>query len=233
MQIINKDGLSAQIYADLKKKIEQFEYKPGDRISEATLAQIYEVSRTPIKHSLSRLENEGLIDVRPQRGTYVAKIDIDHVHEFFSIRMLLEVAILDEVIANRKPSLVSNLNTNIQAQKNLVNEVKENNNIDAARIFWKLDNDFHKIIFDSIDKGFIWEFIMSQSSQFNRYRLLTASKDVQYLSDKIKEHQNIVKFITGETEVNPKILYNEHLFATLEQTITELKTQYPDYFIQD
>ncbi len=232
MQIINKDGLSAQIYADLKRKIEEFKYKPGDRISEVTLAQIYNVSRTPIKHSISRLENEGLIDVRPQRGTYVAKIDVDHVHEFFSIRMLLEVSILDEVIANCEPSLINKLNSNIQAQKNLADQVKENNDIDGARIFWKLDNDFHKIIFDSIDKGFIWEFIMSQSSQFNRYRLLTVSKDEKYLTAKIKEHQNIVKYITGEIDINPKILYNEHLFATLKQTIRELKVQYPDYFIE-
>lgn len=231
MQITNKDGLSAQIYADLKKKIEQFVYKPGDRISEARLAQVYDVSRTPIKHSLSRLENEGLIDVRPQRGTYVAKIDINHVHEFFTIRMLLEVSILDEVIMTRKPSLLNNLKTNIQAQKNLVDEIKTNNDIDAARIFWKLDNDFHKIIFDSVNKGFIWDFIMSQSSQFNRYRLLTASKDVQYLTAKIKEHQNIVEFLTTESNVNPKELYNDHLFTSLEQTISELKTQYPDYFL--
>ncbi len=231
MQIINKDGLSAQIYADLKTKIEEFEYKPGDRISEATLAKVYNVSRTPIKHSLARLENEELIDVLPQRGTYVSKIDTQHIHEFFTIRMLLEVSILDEVISNSKPSLISNLKTNIQAQKNLVNEISTNNDIDAARIFWKLDNDFHKIIFDSVGKGFIWEFIMSQSSQFNRYRLLTVSKDEQYLSDKIKEHQNIVKFITGETDVNPKALYNDHLFASLEQTISELKLQYPEYII--
>lgn len=231
MQIINKDGLSAQIYADLKTKIEEFKYKPGDRISEATLAKVYNVSRTPIKHSLARLENEELIDVLPQRGTYVSKIDTQHIHEFFTIRMLLEVSILDEVISNSKPSLISNLKTNIQAQKNLVNEISTNNDIDAARIFWKLDNDFHKIIFDSVGKGFIWEFIMSQSSQFNRYRLLTVSKDEQYLSDKIKEHQNIVKFITGETDVNPKALYNDHLFASLEQTISELKLQYPEYII--
>lgn len=226
----NSDGLSTQIYQDLKKKIEQFEYKPGDRISEITLAKVYDVSRTPIKHSLARLENEGLIDVLPQRGTYVSKIDTKHVHEFFTIRMLLEVSILDEVIQNKKTSLVTNLKTNIQAQKNLVREISSNNDIDAARIFWKLDNDFHKIIFDSINKGFIWEFIMSQSSQFNRYRLLTVSKDENYLSAKINEHENIVNFLIKNSEINPKELYNEHLFASLEQTIAELKAQYPDYF---
>lgn len=232
MQIVNRDGLSAQIYADLKRKIEEFEYKPGDRISEATLAKVYDVSRTPIKHSLSRLENEELIDVRPQRGTYVSKININHVHDFFEIRMLLELSILDEVIAKRKPSLINNLSTNIQAQKNLVAEIKENNDIDAARIFWKLDNDFHKIIFDSVEKGFVWEFIMSQSSQFNRYRLLTASKDEEYLNEKINEHEKIVQFLKGNVDMDPKQLYNEHLFASLETTIQSLKKQYPDYFYE-
>ncbi|MFV0556281.1 MAG: GntR family transcriptional regulator, partial [Lactovum sp.] len=79
--MINKvtDGLSARIYYDLKKKIEEFEIKPGDRISETALTNIYEVSRTPIKHGLARLENEGLIFVRPQIGTFVSKIDTVHI----------------------------------------------------------------------------------------------------------------------------------------------------------
>lgn len=231
MEIKNSDGLSAQIYTDLKKKIEEFEYKPGDRISETTLAKIYNVSRTPIKHSLSRLENEGLIDVLPQRGTYVSKIDTEHIIEFFTIRMLLEVSILDEVMADIKPSLLTNLNTNIQSQKNLVNEIKENTSIDGARIFWKLDNAFHKIIFESINKGFLWDFIMSQSSQFNRYRLLTVSKDEAYLNEKIIEHENIVKFLKGDVNSNAKELYNAHLFDALDQTIEELRKQYPDYII--
>ncbi len=229
MIIKNNDSLATQIYFDLKTKIEEFEYKPGDQISESSLSTIYNVSRTPIKHSLARLENEELIDVKPQRGTYVSKIDTNHVSEFFMIRMLLELSILDEVIRNLNEELISTLNNNINAQKNLVSELKENSNIDAGRIFWKLDNAFHKTIFSFVNKAYIWDFIMSQSSQFNRYRLLTVSKDEHYLNAKITEHENIVKYLTGDLKVDPTTLYNAHLFDTLTETIESLKIQYPNY----
>ncbi len=224
-------GLASQIYNDLKQKIEQFEFKPGDRISETTLSTIYDVSRTPIKNSLSRLENEGLIEVRPQRGTYVAKIDTDHISEFFMIRMLLEVSILDEVLALDDNKFIEQLNDNVNAQKKLLIEAKTNDNIDVARVFWKLDNAFHKLIFKSVNKAYIWEFILSQSSQFNRYRLLTATKDLDYLEAKVNEHQNIARYISRDLQIDPKVLYNAHLLDTLDETIKNLKKQYPDYFL--
>lgn len=224
------DGLSSQIYNDLKKKIEEFEIKPGDRISETTLASVYNVSRTPIKHSLARLENEELIFVRPQVGTFVSKIDTVHIHEFFTIRMLLEVSILDEVMSLSDSKLLEDLTANITAQRNLLKESVQNEELDVARIFWKLDNAFHKLIFDSVDKGFIWKFIMSQSSQFNRYRLLTASNNVAYLEEKVNEHEGILNYLKDPTNKDAKAIYNNHLFTTLESTTNELKEKYPDYF---
>ncbi|MFV0395020.1 MAG: GntR family transcriptional regulator [Coprobacillaceae bacterium] len=224
------DGLSSQIYNDLKKKIEEFEIKPGDRISETTLASVYNVSRTPIKHSLARLENEELIFVRPQVGTFVSKIDTVHIHEFFTIRMLLEVSILDEVMSLSDTKLLDDLTANITAQRNLLKESVENEELDVARIFWKLDNAFHKLIFDAVGKGFIWKFIMSQSSQFNRYRLLTVSNNVTYLEQKVNEHEGILNYLRNPNNKDAKAIYNNHLFTTLESTTNELKEKYPDYF---
>lgn len=231
--MINKKtvGLSTQIYMDLKKKIEEFEYKPGDRISEATLATIYDVSRTPIKHSLSRLENEALIIVKPQIGTFVAKIDTDHIKEFFIIRMLLELAILDEVLALRSSDLIDALQVNINSQKELLLTSSKNSEIDIARAFWKLDNDFHKLIFDSVGKGFIWDFILSQSSQFNRFRLLTVSSDLKYLNAKINEHFEILNYISKKSSYNSRDIYNVHLIDSLDNTTSRLKKKYPNYIL--
>lgn len=231
--MINKisDGLSARIFDDLKRKIEEFEIKPGDRISETTLAKVYDVSRTPIKHSLARLENEELIYVRPQIGTFVSKIDTVHIHEFFTIRMLLEISILDEVMSLSDDKLIQHLKANIDAQRNLVVEAQDNEELDVARIFWKLDNAFHKLIFDSVDKGFIWHFIMSQSSQFNRYRLLTASNNIVYLEEKINEHEVILNYLINPEDKDAKEIYNSHLFASLQSTTNQLKEKYPDYFL--
>ncbi|WOO87078.1 GntR family transcriptional regulator [Mollicutes bacterium LVI A0039] len=231
--MINKanDGLSTRIYEDIKQKIELFEFKPGDRISETTLASLYEVSRTPIKHSLTRLENEELIVVKPQIGTFVSKIDTKHVHEFFTIRMLLEVAILDEVKENLSQKTLTDLQNNVSAQEQLLVDAETNEDIDVSRVFWKLDNSFHKTIFRAVKKEFIWEFILSQSSQFNRFRVISASNDIDYLRTKVGEHRQIMEYIMGEVDVNPKESYQTHLFGQLDSNIDHLKEKYPDYFL--
>ncbi len=231
MIITHSSGLSTQIYNDLKKKIEEFEYLPGDRLSETSLAKIYDVSRTPIKHSLSRLENEGIIHVKPQIGTFVSKIDTDHVHEFFTIRMLLEVAILDEVVCALTEDTLNDLENNIKAQEQLLIDIETDSNIDVSRVFWKLDNSFHKIIFRAVDKEFIWKFILSQSSQFNRFRVISASNDIEYLQTKIGEHREIMNYILGKSSMNPKQMYEQHLFSQLDSKIADLKNMYPEYFL--
>lgn len=231
MQLKQQDGLSTQIYNDLKKKIEELEYLPGDRISETQLANLYNVSRTPIKHSLSRLENDQIIEVKPQIGTFVSKIDTEHIHEFFRIRMLLEVAILDEVIEQMSESTLLELQNNVQAQEKLLADIEKKSDIDVSRVFWKLDNSFHKIIFSSVDKLFIWDFILSQSSQFNRFRVISASNDITYLDKKVKEHKEIMNYVLGNLDVRPKDLYEKHLFENLNSKIMDLKIEYPDYFL--
>lgn len=231
MILKQQDGLSTQIYNDLKKRIEELEYLPGDRLSETTLANVYNVSRTPIKHSLSRLENDQIIYVKPQIGTFVSKINTDHVHEFFTIRMLLEVSILDEVIESMNEGTLTELSNNIQAQEKLLKDIENNSDIDVSRVFWKLDNGFHKILFRSVNKEFIWEFIMSQSSQFNRFRVISASNDMEYLSRKVTEHKDIMNYVLGNINCKAKELYENHLFANLDEKIEDLKSKYPDYFI--
>lgn len=232
MIITQSNGLSTQIYTDLKKKIEELEYLPGDRLSETILAKKYNVSRTPIKHSLSRLENEGIIFVKPQIGTFVSKIDTNHIHEFFTIRMLLEVAIIDEVIQNLSTNVILELENNIQAQEKLINDIENNSDIDVSRVFWKLDNAFHKCLFRSVGKEYIWDFILSQSSQFNRFRVISASNDSEYLSRKVGEHKEILQYLLGNNKNNIKLMYETHLFSQLDSKISDLLKKYPDFFIK-
>lgn len=223
------NSLANQIYIDLKKKIEQFEYKPGDRISEVQLASTYGVSRTPIKHSLARLESDEIVFVKPQIGTFVSKIDTDHVHEFFTIRKLLEIAIIDEVKSTINEHDKHILAKNIQAQMDVVTN-SELELIERSKQFWNLDNDFHRKIFASVNKEYIWDFILSQSSQFNRFRMLSTTVASGRIEDKAKQHEQIYKYITGEEVINVAEHYEMHLFETLDSTIQELKTKLPEYF---
>ncbi|MEO1710892.1 MAG: GntR family transcriptional regulator [Pseudomonadota bacterium] len=66
--------------------------QPGDRVKEASLAQRFGLSRTPVREALRRLETRGLLIHEPHRGMVVAKLDASAVGELYAMRGLLDGA---------------------------------------------------------------------------------------------------------------------------------------------
>jgi len=65
------------------------DFPPGAVLSEANLANEFDVSRTPIRRVLHRLEFEGLVDIRNGVGTLVTDIDLQTFKETYDLRMRL------------------------------------------------------------------------------------------------------------------------------------------------
>ncbi len=225
------ESLVTNIYFDIKKKIEEIEFKPGERISEAKLAEIYNVSRTPIKQALGRLEVDGIVYVRPSIGTFVAPIDTERLHEFFTLRKLLELSILEEFKGKQHEDAVQQLIDNLDQQDLLVQQYCVKNKVDASKEFWHLDNQFHRIIFRAVDKEFLWDYILSNSIQANRFRVLSVSVHSENLKSKVDEHHLLYNYLINDTHLDLEEYYNQHLFSTIENYVNELREAYPNYFI--
>lgn len=82
-----------RIYKTIRDRICLLEYQPGERLGEEDLAREFDVSRTPIRRVLSRLEGEGLLESRHGVGTFVTDVDIDALSQVFQLRMELAVLI--------------------------------------------------------------------------------------------------------------------------------------------
>src|SRR3546814_8186046 len=74
----------ARIYHALRDRICLLEYPPGLRLSEEEIAQEFDVSRTPVRRVLARLESEGLVEARHGVGTMVTSVDIRRSEEHTS-----------------------------------------------------------------------------------------------------------------------------------------------------
>lgn len=78
-----------RIYRSLRSSICMLEYEPGSRLSEDELAEKFEVSRTPIRRVLNRLEEEGLVESRHGVGTIVTDVDFEELSEVYMLRIEL------------------------------------------------------------------------------------------------------------------------------------------------
>jgi len=78
------------IYSDLRDMILDFELYPGSRVTETELAEHFNVSRTPVRAALQRLEAEGYVTVLPKQGCFIRNVDIDTLAQYYAVRITLE-----------------------------------------------------------------------------------------------------------------------------------------------
>lgn len=78
------------IFNELKRRIIEMEYLPGDIINERGLIDEFSVSRTPVREAILKLSQIGLVEIRPRIGTYVSQIDLASVKQAYEIKKNLE-----------------------------------------------------------------------------------------------------------------------------------------------
>jgi len=83
------------VYDQLKKKIIDFEIYPGTRITESEIAEDFQVSRTPVRAALQRLEAEGQISIMPKQGCFVRSVDIESISQYYDVRITLEATAVE------------------------------------------------------------------------------------------------------------------------------------------
>jgi len=77
-------------YHSIRSKIIEGVFKPGEALPEELLSRQLNVSRTPIRESLIRLQSEGLVRIIRNRGAFVREITFKDIAEIFEMRILLE-----------------------------------------------------------------------------------------------------------------------------------------------
>lgn len=92
LQTIEQDfpSLAERAYARVKQMIFDFNFMPGDLLSEGELSKNIEVSRTPLRQALQRLQHEGFVNAMPKIGWQVAPLDFNKLDELYDFRILIE-----------------------------------------------------------------------------------------------------------------------------------------------
>jgi len=87
-----RPSLADSVYRQLKDGIFEFRLLPGDRFSEGEVAAWLDVSRTPVREALLRLEREGWLQVHYRSGWSVRELDFTQFDELYDLRIILESA---------------------------------------------------------------------------------------------------------------------------------------------
>ncbi len=211
-------------YRVIKNAIMFLELKPGQVVSEIDLAEVLKVSRTPIREVLGKLREENLVEVIPQVGTNVAKINVQLIEEAAFMRYILEKEIMKKACLELPDEAMQLLEHNIRNQELLIGK-KEN-----EREFHKLDNEFHYIIYRGLRKENIWLAIKRISTHYNRIRILSEME--HSFDDAIEQHKKIVKILKNRQVDQIEKIVEEHIVAPMKlwENLTSPDSPYAEYF---
>ncbi|MBI3997958.1 MAG: GntR family transcriptional regulator [Armatimonadetes bacterium] len=109
-----RETVSAAAYRQLREAILRGQIPMGIRINELELAEAWQVSRTPIRDALRRLQAEGLVEVIPGRGAMVPRLGLADVDELYELREVLEARAARRAAERATPELHARLNVLIK-----------------------------------------------------------------------------------------------------------------------
>lgn len=187
MKLQQRNMISSEdIYRDLCDKIVNLDYMPGDAISENELCERYGTSRHMVRGAFTMLKQKRLLEVYPQRGSFVSLIDLHYIADILFMREALEQECLQQVLDSGDVEAVcASLEENLEKQKLCA---KNQEPLDA---FILLDNGFHKCLLDAAGHPDIMKLLDDQYIHVVRWRNL----EMQILMRQeqlIQEHEAIL-----------------------------------------
>lgn len=214
--------VNQQIYQALRKAIIACKILPGAPLSEKEISSQFNVSRQPVREAFIKLAEAGLVQILPQRGTFVTKISAKKVIDGQFIREAVECAIIERVAIEATNGDITLLKNNINEQKKAVVE-------GDIKLFLEKDDEFHQILMSIIDCLMAWETVENIKAMMDRVRFLTLD-EVSPPKDLIKQHENIYKAIKEHNSEKASIAQRQHLRAILD-SITFIAQQNTDWFV--
>lgn len=199
-----------EILNELKKDILTLQLKPGTIISENTLSERFQLSRTPIRDILKQLSIEEYINIYPKKGNIVSYIDLESVEQIIFLRSALEKEILKELSGGKLPLKgIHELNDLLALQKDCIDKEV------GFELFLQLDDAFHKTLFGLAGRKFLWDLIQQFNVHYVRYRKLHLLKKDKLVEIQ-KEHQLLVTLIiNGQTDKIDEVVHH-HLRADIK-----------------
>ena len=132
-------------YRVLYENIMSLKLPPGTAMSEQELSGILHVSRTPVREAFIRLSQKGLLEILPQRGTFISKIHTEQLAEFRFFRVTLERAIVELACQDFPDPWRTKLEFCIFEQGKFITSK------DAEK-FFKSDNTLHSLLYEGCGK---------------------------------------------------------------------------------
>lgn len=227
--------LSDEIYEMIKTMIFDHEISPGSRVNIDALAVQLEVSQTPIREALARLESDGLIEKEPLKGYRATELfTVKQLNDLFQFRLLIEPWAAEQAARLIDNTGKTALKAEMQSAKTAIKFAGEN----QFQALSEHDSRFHTLISSISGNQTVADFYERTHCHLHLFRLYMANKlhridseeRTEFVNDlfeqyyqsgsgqlAIKEHDAIAKAILDQNAKAAKAAMHAHIESSLKR----------------
>ena len=218
------------IYHTLANEILQFRHKPGDILSENMLCQRFGMSRTPARSILQRLQENGLVQIVPHRGSRVTRLNFDIVNQSIYQRVAVESMVFRDFILTCSPIDVEKARFAMQQLEERAQDFFTHPESFDVNRFLRIDFQMHEIWFRATKKRYLWEKLSGGiQASYTRFCTLDIIEGSN-VSDVLEEHREMLRMIDARSIDGIEALFHRHLYGGIRRLSGLLFTKYADYF---
>lgn len=212
------------VFDTLKQEILDLRLKPGQPISENEICTRFDVSRTPVREALRRLQEQGFVHTIPYSGTYVTLLNLKDIKQMIYMRVAVELMVMRDFMKIATPLMLEEIHHQIRRQELLIQEPGF-----EPEQFYRMDAKMHAVWFTATDKERLWEFIQAQQLHYTRFRMLDFVTETDFTRI-IKEHTQLLELLKAQDEAGLEAALKEHLYISMTRMKHAIEVEYKDYF---
>jgi DNA-binding GntR family transcriptional regulator len=205
-----RGGTVQRVQDVIRDAIVRLDLPPGAAIDKSALCARLGVSRFPVSEALGRLAAEGLVEVLPQRGTRVARIDLADCRQAMFIRRALEIETVRTIAPRADASLLAALDRNLREQDGALGA-------DYTSRFHRLDLEMHELLLGFLGYDRVKHSVEAARASLDRARLFMCTPARQLST--FAEHQAIVAALKRRDLEAAAAAMERHLDAVMTELL--------------
>jgi DNA-binding GntR family transcriptional regulator len=217
MKLVRPKSLTEMVADEVRARIIDGRIGLGAALSENGLAAELGISKTPVREALMQLRQEGLVQVQPQRGTYVFRLEAEQVAMISELRDVLEAAAIKAALARNAEKLAERMGR-------LYAEMRRAYEADDRVAYRRLDGEYHEAIIELSGNPYIHGAYrqISFCIQALRSRL---SNEAQLNKLSVADHREMLRLVKARDLAGLTKLLRAHINQTKQSYLDVLGRQ--------
>jgi DNA-binding GntR family transcriptional regulator len=196
------DAPHVEIYNRIWLSIAERKLKPGTRLKEEQLADIFSVSRARVRQALAALEHDGLVTLVPNRGAFVAQPSIEEARDIFFARRTIETQLVARLCDVATPAAIARLEAHLAQEY----EARAAGDTKATV---RLSGAFHLLIGELAGSAYLWDVLRDLLSRTSLIIVMYQTRSQTDCGP--DEHAQIVEAVAQGDAARARHLMNHHI----------------------